>query len=202
MFVANLFPVFSYSPLVFLIHFLTVSLSRSFFSGASQAWLYNELKTIDKSEEFKTIEGNARSYSLLSRTIAWALGGYIIQIDSHLIYTATAICALSALFIAFSMKQTTKIDSKKRANPLQILKLGLLKDSRLRWSLIQGSGIFVMVRMIQVNLYQPILLDKGFDVTTLGYIMATMTIAESVGSKLTASFSKNTDLTRRLSALS
>ena len=101
MFVANLFPVFSYSPLVFLIHFLTVSLSRSFFSGASQAWLYNELKTIDKTEDFKTIEGNARSYSLLSRTIAWALGGYIIQIDSHLIYAATAICALSALFIAF-----------------------------------------------------------------------------------------------------
>ena len=94
------------------------------------------------------------------------------------------------------MKQTKKIETKERVNPLQLLKDGLLKDENLRWALIQGTGIFVTVRIIQVNLYQPILLDKGFSVASLGLIMSAMTVAESFGSKFTGEFSEKFGLIR------
>ena len=196
MIAANLLPVFSLTAPVFFIHFLMIALSRSFFSGASQALLYNELQALSLEKEFKVIEGNSRFYSLVSRTIAWALGGYIIALNPKLIYLLTAVSASIALFSAFAMKQTKKIETKERVNPLQLLKDGLLKDENLRWALIQGTGIFVTVRIIQVNLYQPILLDKGFSVASLGLIMSAMTVAESFGSKFTGEFSEKFGLIR------
>ena len=189
MLIANLLTTMSFAPSVFLVHFLTLALSRSFFSGASQAWLYSELESRKESEQFKDILGTSRSLSLLSRTIAWIVGGYIVEFNSHYIYGLTAFSSLIALASAITISDRTTTQKADRQSPIRALKLAFLRNRELRWALVQGSGIFVMVRMVQVNLFQPILLDKGYDVKMLGHVLAFMTISEAIGSKYTTFFS-------------
>ena len=107
MLIANLLTTMSFAPSVFLVHFLTLALSRSFFSGASQAWLYSELESRKESEQFKDILGTSRSLSLLSRTIAWIVGGYIVEFNSHYIYGLTAFSSLIALASAITISDRT-----------------------------------------------------------------------------------------------
>jgi len=48
--------------------------------------------------------------------------------------------------------------------------------------MFQGVGIFVLARLCQVNLYQPILQEKGFGLASYGWIMSAMTLFEAVRS--------------------
>jgi hypothetical protein len=45
--------------------------------------------------------------------------------------------------------------------------------------MIQGIGLFVLERINQVNLFQPVLASKKFDVAHYGWIMAAMTLCEA-----------------------
>jgi predicted MFS family arabinose efflux permease len=48
--------------------------------------------------------------------------------------------------------------------------------------MFQGVVIFVLARVISVNLFQPILAGKGFNVPAYGVVMAVMTFFEAIGS--------------------
>jgi hypothetical protein len=48
--------------------------------------------------------------------------------------------------------------------------------------ILQGIATFVLGRILQVNLFQPILKSKGFSVGSFGLVMALMTAFEAVGS--------------------
>lgn len=48
--------------------------------------------------------------------------------------------------------------------------------------MFQGVVIFVLGRVISVNLFQPILAGKGFGLPAFGIVMAVMTFFEAVGS--------------------
>ena len=190
---ANIIPVLSANTTSFLIHFCLVALSRSFFSGSCSAWLYNRMKAMDHAYAYKTIEGNARSYALIARTIAWSCAGFLMELDYRWIYMATVLSCAIAFGAAYRLPKSLHSqtdNSSKKASPLDLLRQGLMKQPTLRLALIQGTGIFVMVRVVQVNLFQPILLDKDFSVSSLGVTMSAMTILESIGSKLAGKSTK------------
>ncbi|MBX9766807.1 MAG: hypothetical protein K2X47_06010, partial [Bdellovibrionales bacterium] len=52
----------------------------------------------------------------------------------------------------------------------------------LLFLMVQGIGLFVLGRICQVNLFQPILVSKAIDVKEFGAVMSLMTIFEAVGS--------------------
>ena len=121
MIAANLLPVFSLTAPVFFIHFLMIALSRSFFSGASQALLYNELQALSLEKEFKVIEGNSRFYSLVSRTIAWALGVHHGSKSKTDLSSYGSIC-IDSSFQCLCDEANKKIETKKSPTHFNYLK--------------------------------------------------------------------------------
>lgn len=170
----------------FLAHFLLIGLARSLISGAASAWLYEYLKGRGAAEQYKKIEGDARFYSLIARVACWAVVGWLMAIQPTLPYWISAGNAVVALGIAFALPSLTAVIAPAGApkvKPLDAMR-AVVRRPALFMLMLQGVGIFVLVRVMQVNLYQPTLGGKGFDITAFGWVMSVMTVFEALGSKL------------------
>lgn len=178
---ANIWVPFAPTYSGFLIHFILIALARSFVSGASSAYLYQTLHTENQLEEYKEAEGKARAYSLIGKVICWAFIGFIMQWHLTLPYWLTALNASIGLVFAFLLPDTKVTEEKKRISIFELFSV-LISNPYLVLLMLQGVALFVMARICQVNLFQPILQNKGFSVVSYGMIMSLMTIFEAIGS--------------------
>jgi hypothetical protein len=180
-----------------LAHFIGVALSRSLGSGASSAYLYEYLRRFDAVTEYKRAEGNARAYGLLGKVVCWAGIGLMMQWHVTLPYWLTALSAVVAVIFAFWMPALSKINgaeaaSEGTAGGVECLKKehsARLAVFRVLWGspflvllMFQGAAIFVLARIGQVNLFQPILAEKTFGLPAYGVVMSMMTVFEALGS--------------------
>ncbi|MFA6093441.1 MAG: MFS transporter [Elusimicrobiota bacterium] len=208
---ANLLPVFWTSAAGFLVHFTLIALARSLVSGASNAYLYEYLKAQGVVEEYKGVEGKARAYGLVGKVVGWAGVGAMMQWHVSLPYSLSALCGLAACVYAWRLpaqaapqhisdagrsptESGSGIFSQQSSGTLPAGLRGLwetrvlpvfaaLRGSRvLLLLMLQGTGIFVLVRIGQINLYQPVLQSKSFSVASYGWIMSVMTLFEAWGS--------------------
>ena len=186
--VANVLPPMAPTFAGFLVHFVLIALARSLISGATSAYLYEYLKAHGEEARYKKIEGDARFYSLAGRVVAWSAVGWLMAWSSTSPYWISAANAAVAFVLAVTLpvvqpavSQGETVDGAKL--PLVAIRT-LARSPLLLLIMLQGVGIFVMVRILQVNLYQPVVAVKGFDITAFGWIMAVMTIFEAVGAKL------------------
>ncbi len=186
--VANILPMVSSSYESFLIHFLLVGLARSLISGASSAYLYDYLKGQGDTTKYKEIEGRARSLGLLGKVICWPTVGLLMNLYLFLPYAITALNAAAALVFVMMLPDVHDHSAKEQIRPSGLLglvnnfqgALGELSANRfLLLVMLQGIGLFVLERINQVNLFQPVLAQKQFHVEHYGWIMATMTLCEA-----------------------
>lgn len=174
----------------FLVHWGLVAAARSFVSGASSAYLFEYLRREDAHAEFKQIEGNARAYSLFGRVLCFAVIGYVMAWHVTLPYWLTAASALVAFGLALLLpalggRSDEGTGVSRNARPKLSLRVALEHVShspKLLALMFQGVVIFVLARVISVNLFQPILHAKGFGIEAYGLVMAGMTLIEAVGS--------------------
>jgi len=205
---SNLLPIFWTSYAGFLTHFMLIALARSFVSGASSAYLYECLKTAGAEAEYKQVEGNARAYGLVGKVVCWAGIGAAMKWHITLPYWLTFLCALASLVYAQRLpeghglpkkdwKRSSGIWAKNEEDEnvfwvsrlwtqageylLPVFKV-LRNSPLLALLMLQGIGIFILGRICQVNLYQPILESKKFDLVSYGWIMSVMTVFEATGS--------------------
>ncbi len=193
---ANLVAVYVTSFGGFVVHWVLVALARSFVSGASSAYLFEYLRRTGAHAEFKQIEGNARAYSLFGRITCFAVIGYLMAWHVTLPYWLTAGSAfISVIFAtmlpAFSSPKVADVLSgvarqgSALANKKVSLRVALRHAAGSPWLMMlmfQGVVIFVLARVVSVNLFQPILSLKGFAVPAYGVVMAVMTFFEAIGS--------------------
>lgn len=180
--VSNLLVVFVPTFGGFLGHWMLVALSRSLISGASSAYLYNYLQESGAEGYYKSTEGLARSYSLVGKVVGWAGIGYLMEWKLELPYWLTALSALIAFAIALRLPEfSLPVHPRDRVKPAIVLKL-LFSSPYLLLVIAQGTGIFVLSRIVQVNLFNPILEDKKFALGAYGVIMSLNTIFEALGS--------------------
>ncbi|MEO5970517.1 MAG: MFS transporter [Bdellovibrionia bacterium] len=188
----------------FLFHFLLLALARSLISGASSAYLYDHLQALRKSDEFKKVEGRARSYGLLGKVVVWPLTGILMSWHLSLPYWLTALAAALSVGFAWSLpndyvvRDTERLSEVKFEGRLDVknVKKGftywvcelksvleiLTRTPILYLIMFQGIAIFVLARICQVNLFHPLLILKSFDVSSFGTVMALMTVFEALGS--------------------
>lgn len=188
----NLLPILSPNYVGFLTHFLLIALSRSFISGASSAYLYELLLLHGAEEEYKQIEGNARAYGLAGKVLLWPLAGVLMEWHMGLPYWVTAAAALVSWGFALRLPPVGETPASREASLGGALlgpfvewrsMLRALQDSPLLVALmLQGVAIFVLGRLCQVNLFQPILNSKSFALGLHGSVMSLMTIFEALGS--------------------
>jgi MFS family permease len=186
---ANLLPIFFFTYTAFLVHFLLIALSRSLISGASSAYLYDCLKAQGgSSAEYKAIEGNSRSYGLIGKVLIWPLIGFLMEWKLTLPYTLTAIGSVIAVICAYLLPPDQKPEGDEKKQ-----KTGFLRElGELLWVLprmpiipllmLQGLGAFILPRILQTNLFQPILSSKGVPVSSYGVWLAAASVFEAVGS--------------------
>lgn len=179
--VANIWIPFAPSYTGFLTHFILIALARSFVSGASSAYLYETLHKENQLEEYKEAEGKARAYSLIGKVFCWAIIGFIMQWHLTLPYWLTAVNASIGLVFAILLPDTKVTEEKKRISVVELFSI-LVSNPYLVLLMLQGVALFVLARICQVNLFQPILQNKGFSLVSYGMIMSLMTIFEAIGS--------------------
>jgi MFS family permease len=164
----------------FLSHFILIALARSFVSGASSAYLYETLHQQSALDQYKEAEGKARAYSLVGKVVCWAMIGPIMQWHLTLPYWLTAINAAVGLYFAYALPAPATTTVRTRVSVIEIFKV-LLTNPYLVLIMFQGVALFVLARICQVNLFQPILENKGFSVVSYGMVMALMTVFEALG---------------------
>lgn len=184
--ISNLLPIFAPNYPGFLWHFLLIALARSLNSGASSAYLYDFLNEHGATGEYKQIEGNARAYGLVGKVVGWAFIGALMKWHITLPYWLTVLAALISVYYAWVLPRLTLEVASASKLPL-LSRLGtvgqILRGSPfLCLLMIQGIAIFTLGRILQVNLFQPILGAKSVDLTFFGMVMSLMTVFEAIGS--------------------
>lgn len=193
--IANLLAVFVQNYTGFLFHFLLIALSRSLISGASSAYLYDALESYGQRELYKDVEGKARAYGLIAKVVCWAGVGALMNWKLTLPYSLTAVSALIAFGFSMVMPeiQPRQIERRSESDSFGASIVGVVKQvwaagrttvthPFLLLVMVQGIGLFVLGRIVQVNLFQPILSSKALSAATFGWIMSLMTVFEAAGS--------------------
>ncbi|KDN19856.1 MFS transporter [Amycolatopsis rifamycinica] len=183
---ANLVPVFLSSYPGFLVHFVLIALARSLVSGAQSAYLYEYLHASGAGEHYLRVEGVGRAYSLVGKIVFWPVIGLLMSWSLPSPYWLTAINAGIAL--AFALKLPPIPGGRRVTDKTASLVAGLggalwtLRSSRwLVLLMVQGVAMFTLVRICQVNLFQPILESKTLSVNWYGTVLAAMTVFEALG---------------------
>jgi len=177
--VANLIPIFFVSFAGFLVHWLMVALARSLMSGSASAYLYDYLEQAGEEEYYRLTEGRARALSLLGRVAAWGVVGYAMAWHVTLPYWLTTIAAAIALVISSRFPEGRLVETV----PTFAGCWRVLRSTPRLWVMMgAGLAVFVLARMVQVNLFQPILGAKGLTVESFGLIMGFTTLLEAGGS--------------------
>ncbi|MBP2479312.1 MFS family permease [Crossiella equi] len=185
--IANVLPVISPSYWGFLVHFLLVALANSLVSGAGSAYLYEYMSRGGTPEKYRKAEGQARSSSLIGRVLCLPLAGLLMEWYTPLPYLLTAGGAVIALVLASrlpALPGSVKV-AKADREPLAASLTGAVRvvsRSRLLLLLIvQGVAVFTLVRVLQTNLFQPILADKQMPVAFFGALLAANALFEVAG---------------------
>lgn len=180
---ANLIPIFFFSYGAWILHWFGIAVARSFVAGASSAYLYEFLRAKNLSHEYKRIEGQARALSLVGRVACFAVIGYLMEIYLPIPYILTAAIAVVAVVLA--MKLPAIVETAAVIPEQVSLRAGMALVARSKWLIfliLQGIALFVLGRIVVVNLFQPILESKNVSLAHYGLVMAIITVFEAVGS--------------------
>ncbi|MBI2606246.1 MAG: MFS transporter [Deltaproteobacteria bacterium] len=184
---ANLLPVFWTSYAGFLLHFLFIAAARSLISGAASAYLYEHLRSRGAAAQYKRYEGRARALGLAGKVVCWGAVGYLMEWKVALPYVLTAVSSAIAVWFAWRLDPAHARSANKTAETMLMARFsGVFATIRKHPAIVpvmfQGIGIFVLARICQVNLFQPILLEKGIANAHHGAVMGLMTLFEALGS--------------------
>lgn len=176
---ANLIPILDASYHGFLFHWILVALARSMMSGSASAYLYDYLEKSGETEWYRATEGRAYALSLLGRVAAWCAVGYLMEWHLTLPYWLTAVAGLVAWLIS---GRFPKGEARLGEPSLKAAFRALAHTPRL-W-LVMGAGlsIFVLARLVQINLFQPLLASKNYTVAGFGVVMGLTTLVEAAAS--------------------
>lgn len=180
----NLLPVFAPSYAGMLGHFVLLALARSFVSGASSAYLYARLGELGEAERFKVVEGRSRAYGLAAKVLSWGVVGWLLDWHASAPYLATAFASALAIVYAWLLPGPRASGAEAPAAPLALTEAwsSLRSSPMLVLVMVQGVALFVLGRVVQTNLFQPVLGERAFPIESYGVVMSAMALFEALGS--------------------
>ncbi|MBS2040027.1 MFS transporter [bacterium] len=179
----HLLPVYWTTYAGFAVHWLLLALSRSLISGAASAYVYNKLEELGHVELYKETEGRGRAWSLAVKVLGFFGTDSLTRMDPTLPYWASAASAALSTYFAFRFPAAVNGVAKAAKEPPRLGRvLSLLRDNpRMLVVMLQGVALFTLTRIVQVNLFNPILEAQSFRLDQFGRIMAMNTLFESLG---------------------
>ncbi|MFI1980348.1 MFS transporter [Streptomyces wedmorensis] len=189
MIVANVLPAVRPDHTGFLVHFLLLAAARSLVSGAGSAYLYEALDGHGARERYAQAEGTARALGLAAKIVCWPFVGLVSAVATSAPYWLTALSAGVSLVCVLALPPLPRPgapggkDPVNREGPFAVLRgaARVFAGSRALGPLmLQGVAVFTLARICQVNLFQPLLIDKDVPVADHGLVLSAMTLAEAV----------------------
>jgi MFS family permease len=188
----HLLPIYWTTYAGFAAHWLLLALSRSLISGAASAYVYNKLEELGQAELYKETEGRGRAWSLAVKVVGFFCTDWLTRIDPTLPYWGSAASAVISTYVAFRFPAVVNAApagageigpaQPAKAPPRLAGVLLLLRDNpRMLVVMLQGVALFTLTRIVQVNLFNPILEAQGFKVYQFGRILAMNTLFEALG---------------------
>ncbi len=198
---------------VFLIAEIVMALGISLVSGADSALLYDTLRRLGRQEQYREVEGKARSYQMASFAVANVIGGLVGSLSYRAAMWLSVLGPVVGLVIAtrfveagVAVAPRAEDDSAPRVErSYRALVSGSLRFVRrhrlVRWQIaflavLMGSGTWLLW------LYQPYMKWSGLPVAAFGVAFAIFNLFAALASRLAHRFDQRLGRTGSLVALS
>ena len=179
---------------VFMIGETLFALGNSLISGTGQAFLYDTLKKMGRSDQISKYVARNRSFGLFGITLSAPLGSLIGSILSlNLVMTLMFIPFSIAVIISFSFKEPSQVQEDfKTQNYIQVIKTGVKKLRYNRILRILTFDLVIVESLVYFLLwiYQLYLEKLSFPLEFFGFISALMTVTQILFTNLIHPFGK------------
>lgn len=172
----------------------------SFISGADDALLYDTLKELDKTNEFKFVTSISESVELVAFAVTVLIGGLLGSFNLYLPLFAHIILLAVSVFISYILiepRVTTEgqkieqfgylLHAKKSINTIfskDSFKNGLLSS-------FVSLALILAVFKSTKNILSPVLDQYGFAVSTVGFVVSGIILVKALGAFVASKLSKH-----------
>ncbi|MFH1509424.1 MAG: MFS transporter [bacterium] len=179
--------------LEFFLAEFSLALAISFISGTDSAFIFDTLKGLGRTKDYKKIFGNTYFITLTFIAISSILGSIIGDYSFRLTFYLVLPFQILLIPIAFSLYEPvrTKLVIKEGYTKelVNILKEIFLHSKKLKWLIIYAGIIFGFNQAV-LWFYQPYVKETGVDIIYFGVIFASFQIVAAISSKLTYKLEK------------
>jgi len=210
MFVGMLIYATGHSFMAFLIAEIVFALGGALLSGADSALLYDTLKRVGRQDQYKKIEGTARSNQMIAFALSNIIGGIVGSYSYRATLFLTSLGPLIAFFVAWGFKEagilaTDATEDEKRSRKTYG---GLLGDSfrfvrkhrLVRWHVIFFAVLSASSTWL-LWIYQPYMKFSGLPVFMFGIAFALFNLFSALMSRIAHRFDEKLGRTGALIAI-
>ena len=164
----------------FAVAYVLAAISMALCSGADSAYLFDLLHERGRSHEYPRRESAASASHQIGSALACAAGGLLGEIDLALPYLVTTGVAMGAFVVALMLRPERRPPPREQSigQEMRVYMRHMARSVRdvslsrgLAWIIAYSAVVFVLVRSTEY-LYQPYLDERGFSVSTIGFIFA------------------------------
>lgn len=155
-------------------------------SGADTSLLYDSLREQNAENLYSKIEGKSYALFSVAGVIAAPMGAYLFSWNNRLPFFLDGfLLFLAALAYALMHESKNQSKAKEQVNYIQAFTVGLqqlIRSANIRQMMFSLILVSLILSTFGGLISQPFLIDRGFDVTHIGYLFAVALLMQSFGS--------------------
>jgi MFS family permease len=177
--------------MTFLLAEFFIALGLTLLSGTDSAFVYDTLRKLKKTDEYKRIFSNGHSVKLVTSSVIVAISGILSSISFDLMFlVATSVgvlVTLSHLLLVEPPYKRAGFSASKYISQMKTNVVFTFTHKRVRW-LTMFSGIFGTMMLLCFWYYQPYMKAVNLDLVYFGFAFSGMNLTAAIASKLTVKF--------------
>ena len=161
---------------LFLLGFIFWGISDALLSGTRAAFLYDSLKRLNRSSEYLKFKGVSELIIAIATIISSLVGAYLYQSNIRLPWLLFGFSSLIASFFIIISKEpyvnNHKFTLHNQINHAKKSLSFVFSYDVIRWIIIYSAIIILPFALFNNLMKQPYILSLGFQVSSLGWIIA------------------------------
>ena len=172
------------------------ALGAALASGADSALLYDTLAVLDRKDDFRRLEGNARAAQMVSLAVCTVLGGFVGELSFRATLWLSAVGPLLALVVALGMREAAPVHRGGQEKGHAAGSYGqliyhsarfVIRHRLVRWhvlflGLLGGSATWLLW------IYQPYMQHTGLPIFSFGLAFALFNLVAALSSRKAQGF--------------
>jgi len=173
---------------VFLVGWMLWGVAHTFFSGATDAWLYDTLKAEGRAAEYPRFAGRHFAVIQSSQGVASVVGAWVATFDMSLCFIVPAILGFIGAVIAWTLREPPTVlgNGASRRDWSEIAQAVRIAGGQpvVRYLVLIGASTLVFPFLLVFMLLQPYAAGLGIPIWALGPIVLLRGLGAAFGSLL------------------